>query len=70
MRNFQGTFERCKRTFISVFSIYMTVLLNPPLLFISKTHDMSCHEILERRHSYLPCHVEKSDTGYTRREQQ
>ena len=27
----------------------MTAHLNPPLLFISKTHDMSCHEILERR---------------------
>ena len=66
MRNFQGTFERCKRSFISVFSICMTAHLNPPLLFISKTHDMSCHEILDRRHSYSPCHVGKSDIGYTR----
>ena len=31
---------------------------------------MACHalthEILERRHSYLPCHVNKSDIGHTR----
>ena len=37
MRNFQDTFERCERSFISAFSVCMTVPLSVQTLFLSDT---------------------------------
>ena len=59
MRNFQDTFETCKRSFISTFSICMTV----PLIWISRvfikfyyvTNIFDLHTFENEMTAYLKC---------------
>ena len=62
MRNFQDTFETCKRSFISVFPICMTVRFNNiyerALRLVNNDHEKSLNSIVTKNN--LKIFIKKS----------